>query len=140
MATSVHTWARLRGPIGNGYPVATGGPTLNNVDYASPQFVSASDQGPLRTYVNKFDGFTAGPGYPVFDYAVTAGGYYGFGMQPIAYRLLPDDSVNELIGETVTLTPILDTFVMDAQAFTQDGQYYALTPTPITAIGKLTIV
>jgi hypothetical protein len=138
MAADVITWARLRAPIGNGFSTAIGGPTYNNAEYANPQFVSASDQSPLRTYFNKFYTLATAPGYPVFDYSVLSGGYLGFGMRPIPYENIPADAVNELIGETVTLTT--GTFVMDANAFYANGQNYGLSIGPITAIGKLTIV
>lgn len=142
MAADVITWGRLRAPIGNGYSPAIGGAAFNNAEYPNPQFVSASDQSPLRTYYTRFFPFASLPGYPWFDYGfIDPTGVVGFGMQPNPYSLIPADAVSELIGETVTLTPIGDTFVMTAQAFDGSGQSYAPIPaSPITAIGKLTIV
>jgi hypothetical protein len=131
MAADVITWARLRAPIGNGFSTAIGGPIYNNAEYANPQFVSASDQSPLRTYFNKFYTLATAPGYPVFD--LSSGNFF---MKPVPYENIPADAVNELIGETVTAS---GAFTITAGAFSGSGQFAGVSG-PITAIGKLTIV
>ena len=136
MAADVVTWGRLRAPIGNGVYAVIGGPTFNNAEYSTPTFVSDPDLCPLRTYYNAF--FTFNPQNPVFD--IVRSPNSNFGMAPIPYSLIPDDAVNQLIGETVTLTPISHTFVITSPAFDTNGQNTGFPPSAITAIGKLTIV
>lgn len=138
MAADVVTWGRLRAPIGNGFTAFIGGPTFNNAEYTSPVFVSDPDLSPLRTYYNAFFTFAFPFANPFFDIVRSTNSNFGMGPNP--YSLIPDDAVNQLIGETVTLTPIAHTFVITSPAFDTNGQNTGFPPSAITAIGKLTIV
>ena len=138
MAADVVTWGRLRAPISNGFTAFVGGPTFNNAEYTSPVFVSDPDLCPLRTYYNAFFTFAFPFANPFFD--IVRAPNSNFGMAPNPYSVIPDDAVNQLIGETVTLTPIAHTFVITSPAFDTNGQNTGFPPSAITAIGKLTIV
>ena len=138
MAADVVTWGRLRAPISNGFTAFIGGPTFNNAEYTSPVFVSDPDLCPLRTYYNAFFTFAFPFANPFFD--IVRAPNSNFGMAPNPYSVIPDDAVNQLIGETVTLTPIAHTFVITSPAFDTNGQNTGFPPSAIPAIGKLTIV
>jgi hypothetical protein len=144
MAADVITWARLRAPIGNDSTFFTGNAAKNNVTYSTTTpgnlFVSTDGLSMLRTYINPLNAIRVFS-FPDFSYQ-TNGQFKDRATAYEGYRCLTDDQVDELIGETVTYTPLFGTgtsFVMTSAFWTNFGQ-----PTsgvgPITAIGKLTIV
>ena len=139
MATSLHTWARLRSPIGNEYTATVGGPTDNNLTYAGQVFVSASDNSPLRTYYNPLN--IAGVFQMFFTLNTIYPGAFGeWHANGGTGNVLPQEQIDELVGELVSYsggTP--GSFTMNIHAWGTGGQSTVGTGT-ITAIGKLTLV
>lgn len=142
MATSVHTWAVLRAPIGNNSRLHTGNSVRCNVTYGTTtdnlMFVS-TEFSMLRTYINPLQP-TIGAVFPDF-YFRNSNTFNERATRDRGDRSLTDDQIDELIGETVTYTVagVDTTFVMTADTWTSLGQTVSSTG-PITAIGKLTLV
>jgi len=136
MAADVKTWARLRSPIGNEYTAVVGGSTFNNVDYAGPVFVSASDNSPLRTYYNPLNGFGSFQMFFTLN-TIYPGAFGEWHANGGTGNVLPQEQIDELVGELVSSAS--GSFTMNVNAWGTGGQS-TTTAGPITSIGKLTIV
>ena len=142
MATSVHTWATLRAPIGNNSTFHTGNSARCNVTYGTTtgnlMFVS-TEFSMVRTYINPLQP-AIGAIFPDF-YFRTSTNFNERATRVTGDKSLTEEQINQLIGETVTYTVggVDTTFVMTADTWTFFGQTVSSTG-PITAIGKLTLV